>query len=122
MTRRPIMHIDIPTSNRPATAAFYATLFGWEVRSDALPYTWFSAANIGGGFPDLQEGLAAIREVLRAGDVVLYFPSEDIDADLRRIEAHGGSVLLGKTQASADHFIALFTDPNGVRLGLAGAK
>jgi uncharacterized protein len=121
MTSRPIMHIDIPTSDRAATAQFYASLFGWDVRHDSHPYTWFTAANIGGGFPDLHEGLAPVRENLRAGDVVLYFPSEDIEADLRRIGALGGKVLVGKTQAGEGHYIALFTDPNGVRLGLAGA-
>jgi predicted enzyme related to lactoylglutathione lyase len=122
MTSRPIMHIDIPIPNRVATAAFYATLFGWEVRHDTFPYTWFSTANISGGFSDLHEGLVPVREILRAGDVVLYFPSEDIEADLRQIEALGGTVLLHKTQAGEGHYVALFTDPNGVRLGLAGAK
>jgi uncharacterized protein len=121
MTRRPIMHIDIPTADRAATAEFYATLFGWEIRHDP-GYSWFSAENLGGGFPDLEHGLRAVVEVLRAGDVVLYFPSDDIEADLQRIEARGGTILLGKTQAGPEHYVALFTDPNGVRLGLAGSK
>ena len=77
---------------------------------------------MGGGFPDLQHGLQAVVEALRAGDVVLYFPSEDIDADLQRIEACGGTILLPKTRAGEDHYLALFTDPNGARLGLAGSK
>ncbi len=121
MTRRPVMHIDIPTANRTATAEFYATLFGWDTRHEPN-YSWFSAENVGGGFPDVQHGLQAIVEVLRVGDVVLYFPSEDIEADLQRITACGGTILLGKTRAGEDHYVALFTDPNGVRLGLAGGK
>ena len=120
MTRRPIMHIDIPTANRIATAEFYATLFGWETRHEAS-YSRFSAENLSGGFPDLRHGLQPVVEALRAGDVVLYFPSEDIEADLQRIEACGGTILLGKTRAGEGHYVALFSDPNGVRLGLAGS-
>lgn len=121
MTGRPIMHIDIPTPDRAATAHFYTSLFGWEMHEDLQPYTWFSAANMSGGLPDLEEGLAPVREILRAGDVVLYLPSEDIEADLQKIEALGGTILLPKTEAGEGHYIALFADPNGVRLGLAGA-
>ncbi len=121
MAPRPIMHIDIPTANREATAEFYGSLFGWDVRHDPA-YSWFTAANMSGGFPDLEQGLQAIREVLRPGDTVLYIPSEDIDADLRRIEALGGTILVPKTQAGEGHYVAIFADPNGARLGLAGGK
>jgi uncharacterized protein len=121
MTRRPIMHIDIPATNPTATAAFYATMFGWDIRHDA-GFSWFTAENIGGGFPDLEHGLQPIVEAMRGGDAVLYFPSEDIEADLERITACGGKVLVPKTRAGEGHYVALFTDPGGVRLGLAGSK
>jgi predicted enzyme related to lactoylglutathione lyase len=122
MKKRPIVHIDIPTTNRAVTAEFYATLFGWEFRHDTYPYTWFFAENINGGFVDLVAGLEPVREVLKEGDVVLYLPSDDIDLDLKRIETLGGTILLPKTRANEGHYIAIFADPNGVRLGLAGAK
>lgn len=122
MKQRPIMHIDIVTPNREGTAEFYAALFGWEVSHDDIPYTWFKAENIGGGFVDLKEGLTAVREKVRRNDVILYFPSEDIETDLRRVEALGGTVLVPKTEAGSGHYIALFADPNGVPLGFAGSK
>jgi predicted enzyme related to lactoylglutathione lyase len=122
MTQRPVMHIDIVTPNREGTARFYAELFGWEIRHDDVPYTWFKAENISGGFVDLKEGLSAVREKVRASDVILYLPSDDIEYDLQRVESLGGTVLVPKTLAGEGHYIALFTDPNGVRLGFAGSR
>ena len=122
MTQRPVMHIDIVTPNREGTAEFFETLFGWEIRHDDIAYTWFKAENIGGGFVDLKEGLSAVREKARASDVILYLPSDDIDLDLQRVVALGGTVLVPKTEAGDGHYIAMFTDPNGVRLGFAGSK
>ncbi len=120
--KRPIMHIDIPTANRAATAQFYATLFGWEMSHDKFPYTWFMTGNVSGGFVDLEASLVRGREVVRAGDVILYLPSDDIDADLQRIESLGGTIIMPKTYAGKGQFVALFADPNGVHLGLAGGK
>lgn len=122
MDKRPVMHIDIVTPNREKTAAFYAALFGWDIQHGDTPYTWFEAENISGGFVDLKKGLKPVREKVIAGDVILYLPSEDIEADLRRVEELGGKVLVPKTKAGDGHYIALFADPNGVRLGLAGSK
>ena len=55
------MDIDIPTANCPATAEFYATLFGWDTWHEPR-YSWFTAEHVGGGFPDLQQGLQAVTE------------------------------------------------------------
>ena len=120
--KRPIMHIDIPTANRAATAQFYATLFGWEIGQDKFPYTWFMTGNVSGGLVDLEAGLVREHEVVRAGDVVLYLPSDNIEADLQNIVALGGTILMPRTYAGKGQFVALFADPNGVRLGLAGGR
>src|SRR3712207_2841563 len=93
MTQRPIMHIDIPTADRTATAEFYATVFGWNIRHEST-YSWFTTSNMGGGFPDVEQGLPAVVARMRAGEAVLYFPSEDINADLQRIVACGGTILV----------------------------
>ena len=121
MERRPIMHIDIPTFDRGTTGRFYSELFGWEVRHEPS-FTWFTSASISGGFPDLKAGLHPVIDAFKPGDVVLYVPSNDIDADLKRIEAMGGNVLVPKTKAGEDHWVAIFSDPNGVRMGLSSGN
>ncbi len=79
MDKRPIMHIDIPTADCEATGWFYSELFGWEVNHEPT-FTWFKIGNIGGGFPDLNSDLAPVIAVFKPGDMVLYVPSDDIDA------------------------------------------
>jgi predicted enzyme related to lactoylglutathione lyase len=123
MAPRPIMHIDIPTADREATGTFYSELFGWTIQHEPA-FTWFSTGSVHGGFPDLNVnvGLRPVVEAFKPGDVVLYIPSTDIDADLRRVEALGGTVLVPKTQAGEGHWVALFADPNGARLGLSSGN
>ena len=121
MERRPIMHIDIPSADPVATGNFYSMLFNWEVKHEPT-FTWFSTGNIGGGLPDLSNGLHPVVDVMKAGDVVLYVPSDDIDTDLRRVVELGGKVLVPKTKAGEGHWVAIFADPNGVRIGLSSGN
>jgi hypothetical protein len=118
------MHIDIPAQDRETTANFYRTLCGWNIGAtdEATVYTSFQAGNLSGGFPNLRGGLRAVTEVFQAGDIVLYLPSEDIEADLRQVEALGGTVLLPRTEVAPGAWVALFADPNGARLALASQR
>ncbi len=118
------MHIDITANDRDATAHFYTTLYGWDVRHDSAPtpYSWFTADNIGGGFVDVHAGLEAVCAVVHPGETILSVPSEDIELDLERVGEIGGTVLMPRTKAGEGHYVVLFTDPNGTRLGYAGGK
>ena len=87
MNKRAIVHVEIPAKDREVTAKFYSDLFGWEFRhmSEPAPYTMFETGNIGGGYPDVSENT-------KPGDVLVYIASDDIDADLKKIEGEGGRV------------------------------
>lgn len=118
---RPIVHLDLPTAERSATARFYRELFGWECgATDAqTAYTTFWTGNMAGGFPNLRDALHPAVGAMRAGDAVLYLPSDDLEADLAHAEGLGGLVLLPRTEVADGLWVALLTDPNGVRLALA---
>jgi hypothetical protein len=64
-----------------------------------------------GGFPLLDENN-------KPGDVTVYLDSDDIEADLEKIEANGGKKILGKTEIPKVGWFAYFADPTGNRLGL----
>jgi hypothetical protein len=51
-----------------------------------MPYTILRSGSLAGG-------LAEIGEQYQAGDVILYIASDDIEADLKQIEAAGGNAL-----------------------------
>jgi uncharacterized protein len=114
MTKRDIVHIDIPAANRQTSAKFYAELFGWEAQHyDELRYSTFQSGNVGVG-----GGYSELNENRKAGDVILYIDSTDIAADLKRIEAAGGKVVLPKTDIPGWGSYALFNDPAGNTLAL----
>ena len=115
--RREIVHMEIPAADREAAAHFYNELFGWEFEHMGPPmnYTTFATGNIGGGFPDL-------GEMYEPGDVLVYLYSDDIDADLRRIESRGGQTVMPSTEISGFGWFAVFSDPTGNRLALYTAR
>lgn len=113
MTARPIVHIEIAGRDRLAAAGFYAEMFGWtyENYSQPMDYTMFQSGNVAGGFLDADENY-------KPGEVVLYIDSQDLEADLARIEALGGAVLMRPTEVPGSGWMAMFTDPGGSRLAL----
>lgn len=112
MSSRSIVHIEIPAANRQASARFYADLFGWEAQHvEEMNYSMFQAGNTGGGYPELDENT-------KAGDVRVYIGSDDIDADLKRIEKAGGKTVYPKTELPGFGSMAMFTDPAGNTLAL----
>ena len=119
MSPRPIVHVDLPTTDRVGTATFYATVFGWSYEQlSHVAYTPFCAGNLTGGFHDLQQGFAPLNTVLTPGAVTVYIASNNIDADLAQIVASGGTVRLPKTKIGEDIWLAVFADPAGNQLAL----
>jgi len=114
MIIRGISHIEIPAKDRVKSAKFYEEIFGWKIQSmdsKNIPYTIWQSGNVRGGFPDL-------GDLYKPGDVVIYIDSDDIDTDLKKIEANGGKTLLGKTVIPGVGVYAFFADPTGNRMAL----
>ncbi len=113
MPGRSFVHIEIPAANREASSRFYGEMFGWEFKhfTEPTPYTTFATGNVDGGFPN-------IGEQTKAGDVLVYIDSEDIDADLKKIEKLGGKTLSPKMDIPGYGTFAVFVDPAGNHLAL----
>ncbi|HEX9117384.1 MAG TPA: VOC family protein [Anaerolineae bacterium] len=113
MANRPFVHIEIPAADRQKAAEFYGKAFDWTFEDYGPPmnYTTFRTGNIGGGFPELGDDY-------KPGDVIVYIGSDDIEADLRRIESLGGKTVMPKMEIPETGWFALFTDPTGNKLAL----
>ena len=113
MTKRNIVHIEIPAADFEKAGKFYQELFGWKIENDLkLNYTmWEPAQGPGGGFSPL-------GGTVQPGDVRLHVDSDDIEVDLQRIQALGGPVLTQKTEIPTVGWFALFKDPTGNTLSL----
>jgi predicted enzyme related to lactoylglutathione lyase len=113
MTKRNIVHIEIPTENARRSGEFYEKLFGWHIEHDEqMDYTmWDPHEGPGGGFSQLDENV-------KVGDVLLYVNSEDIEADLKMVEQLGGKVLAQKSEIPNTGWYAVFQDPTGNTIAL----
>lgn len=113
MMNRKIAHIEMSAANPDGLAKFYAEIFGWEMTNMDHPggkYTVWQGGNMRGGF-------GPFGDDNKQGDVNVFLESEDIDADLKRIEISGGKILKPKTEYPGGWF-AYFEDPSGNKLGL----
>ena len=58
------------------------------------------------------------NQMTKAGDVLIYIQTGDIETTLNKIESLGGQTLLPKTEIPTIGWFAVFTDPTGNRVGL----
>ncbi|RPI94062.1 MAG: VOC family protein [Chloroflexi bacterium] len=114
MSKRNIVHVEIPAANVEAAGKFYQELFGWKLQHDSqMNYTMWEAGNGDeyGGFPEVSADNPA-------GQVLVYIASDDIEADLKQVEKLGGKVIHPKSEIPQMGWYAFFQDPTGNVLGL----
>ena len=113
MTKRNIVHIEIPTKNSKASGEFYEKLFGWHIEHvEEMDYTmWDPHEGPAGGFSQVDENV-------KPGDVIIYVNSEDIEADLKKAAELGGTILREKEKIPNTGWFGLFTDPTGNTIAL----
>ena len=113
MSKRNVVHVEIPAASPEAAGKFYQDLFGWKLQHDhELNYSmWEDGTGGGGGFP-------AVSDDAPAGHVLVYIASDDIEADLKKVEELGGKVIHPKSEIPQMGWYAFFQDPTGNVLGL----
>ena len=117
MSKRNIVHMELPAADVKGASKFYEDLFGWKMEHAAeFDYTmWEDGSGYGGGFNK-------VSEETPAGQVIGYIHSDDIDADLKRVEALGGTVVTPKTEIPGTGWFGQFRDPTGNLLALYTSK
>jgi hypothetical protein len=113
MSKRNVVHIEIPVSDTQSAAKFYEGVFGWKMEHNAeFDYTmWSDGANSGGGFVHLHDENAD-------GKILVYIASDDIDADLEKVVSLGGTVVKPKTEIPGTGWFGVFQDPSGNRVAI----
>lgn len=109
MSKRNIVHVEIPAVNVEGAGKFYESLFGWKIQPmPEMNYTMFEA-----GDGDEYGGFPQVSEENPAGQVLVYIASDDIEADLKKVEKLGGKVLHQKTEIPQTGWYGVFQDPTG---------
>jgi predicted enzyme related to lactoylglutathione lyase len=114
----PVTHFEIVGRDPAALQRFYREAFGWELASEGSPYTMVhpaAGAGINGGIGSAPEGGGASR-------VTVYVEVDDLEAALAAVERLGGRRVMGPAPVPNGPTIALFEDPEGHVIGLAGAR
>lgn len=113
MSKRNVVHIEIPAEEVQSAAKFYEKLFGWDMEhNEQFDYTmWSDGGGYGGGFNKVSNETPADR-------IVVYIHSDDIEADLKQVEELGGTVVTPKTEIPGTGWFAQFKDPTGNLLAL----
>ena len=114
MSKRNIVHVEIPAANTESAGNFYADLFGWKIQPiPEMNYVMWEA-----GDGDEYGGFPQVSDENPAGQVLVYIASDDIDADLKKVEKLGGKVLRQKTEIPGMGWYGVFQDPTGNVLAL----
>jgi uncharacterized protein len=114
MANHPIVHVEIPAMNPVEAGAFYGDVFGWKIETNQM-HNYVTFQSPGGP----RGGLMGPAEPTYKPDrLLVYVATDDIDATLATIEAHGGKTVLPKTEIPHIGWWAIFTDPAGNHLGL----
>ena len=108
---RPVVHWEINARDPKALHGFYSELFGWKINADnPMGYGLVTAGGdgINGGIGPAQ-GMPG---------VTFYVSVPDLDALLRRVGEMGGSTVVPPTHIPNMVTFAVFTDPEGNRIGI----
>ena len=113
MSKRNVVHVEIPAVNVEGAGKFYQDLFGWKLQHmPEMDYTmWEAEDGSGGGFPEVSADNPA-------GQALVYIASDDIEADLKNVVKLGGQVVREKTEIPGTGWFGIFKDPTGNMLGL----
>jgi len=113
MKAHPIVHVELSTKDPVASDKFYHDIFGWNITvAKEFNYHMFSAEGGPAG------GFVQIGEHAKAGDVLLYIDTDDIETTLAQIEKAGGKTLSPKMEIPGQGWFATFEDPSGNRMAL----
>ena len=111
---RQIVHIEIPSKDDAEAKAFYNSLLGWEATEVPMgpdfTYVMFDLGDNRGA------ALSPLSDDIKPGDVLLYFHSDDLDADIARVGELGGEVILPRQEVPGFGALGIFKDPTGNRV------
>ena len=107
-----ICYIDIPAIDIDASAAFYKSVFGWEIRKRGDGSTAFtdSVGQVSGTWSTGRNPSAEIA-------ILIYIMCDDIEVGVQAVTANGGEITQ-PVGMDAPEITAHFRDPAGNIFGL----
>ena len=112
----PIVFLDVSGPDLAKLAAFYQTVFHWDIGAGHFP----SEKTL--KLPVVKPLPGSLLEERGGGEppheTMIFLGVEDVTATLDKIVANGGAVVRPRAVVPGVVILAIFTDPAGNRLGL----
>ena len=113
MSRHHTIHyVELPSTDIPATKAFFQEVFGWDFEDYGPDYTAILGAGLDGGFYTSE---TVAREKTGSAMVILY--SDDLEASLTAVVKAGGRVIKDIFSFPGGRRFH-FTEPSGTELAI----
>lgn len=107
----PIVHLEVVGQDGGKLMSFYSDLFGWQLDAN-------NPQNYGVGQLDDSVGVGIGPAPEGPGGATFYIGVDDVAAALAKAEELGGTKMMGPMEVPEGPTIALFSDPEGNRIGL----
>jgi uncharacterized protein len=107
-----ICYIQMPAVDIQKSAAFYSTVFGWNVRQRGD-----GSVSFDDGVGEVSGEWTTHRKVVADPGFMISIMVDDIEATIEKVTANGG-VIVRPVGMDAPELTAHFTDPAGNCLGL----
>jgi predicted enzyme related to lactoylglutathione lyase len=129
MSRNVVNWFEIYTSDFKRAKKFYTEVFKFEITDMDSPSNENHPEMEYALFPSDPKGWGASGALAKLdmakpgmGGTLVYFATEDITAELDRVEAAGGKIIRAKQSIGEYGFIALVEDTEGNMIGLQSMK
>jgi uncharacterized protein len=106
-----IRYVQIPATDAEVSAAFYASVFGWRIRTNSQGERAFDAGQVSGTW-------VLDREPTREPGLLVWIVVDSVEAALERVVDAGGEVASPPEPQREGEAIATFRDPAGNVLGV----
>ncbi|MCI4360793.1 MAG: VOC family protein [Thermoplasmata archaeon] len=106
-----IVHVELASKDPAATRKFLEAVFGWKFKKEEMPppdeYWTFEAGNGPRG------GVTSPMGSQKAG-TLNYVLVDTVDAAVKKIVAHGGTIMMPKTEIPSVGWFAVYELPGGI--------
>ena len=119
----PVVHFEVIGKDGEKLRSYYSELFDWKIDADNdMNYGIVAreenlapdGRGIGGGVAQGPDGYE--------GHVTFYVAVDDVEAALQKVEAAGGTRVMGPETVMENIVVGMFTDPEGHVVGLVNPQ
>lgn len=112
----PVVHFELWSPEPDKTSAFYSEVFDWKVDYNTELTYW--AIDTEGGKGGINGGMFKPHEGPLPAKLALYIQVDDIEAYLKKAEAHGAKTIVPPMEIPGIGRSAIFLDPEERAVGL----